>query len=62
MTMEAVVSQHQFVTRLLRYVIRLFGVLLIVFLVIQVAPGGPVDQFFFQLWERSIVGDGGAIR
>jgi ABC-type microcin C transport system permease subunit YejB len=43
---------------LARYGIRFAGLLLIVFLVIQLAPGGPVDRFFFGRYERSLGGSG----
>jgi ABC-type microcin C transport system permease subunit YejB len=51
------VSQTQ-IRMLVRYGIRLCGLLLIMFLVIQLAPGGPVDRFFFGLYEKSLGGSG----
>ena len=51
-------SQHPFTARLIHFGIKLAGVLLIMFFVIQLAPGGPVDQYFFDLWERSVMGAG----
>jgi len=45
------------VRTLLRFGVGLCGILLIVFAIIQAAPGGPVDRFFFALYEKAIIGD-----
>ena len=49
---------HARVRILLRHGIRFCALLAIMFLVIQLAPGGPVDRFFFGLYERSLGGTG----
>ncbi len=48
-------SRGHAVRKLLRFGVGLCGLLLVLFLVIQLAPGGPVDRFFFGLYERAII-------
>jgi ABC-type microcin C transport system permease subunit YejB len=57
-------SQGHLIRTLLRFGARLCGILLVLFLVMQLAPGGPVDRFFFDLYEAAIMRDasGGPIR
>jgi ABC-type microcin C transport system permease subunit YejB len=49
--------RDRLVRLMIRAGIRLAGIAAIVFLVVQLAPGGPVDRFFFDLAERAFVGD-----
>jgi hypothetical protein len=48
----AVVAARRPVVTLLRFGIGLLGIWLVTFLVIQLAPGGPVDQFWPPVFDN----------
>ena len=57
--MDAAVPHISIARKLGWFGLRLFAILAIVFLAIQLAPGGPVARFFFALYEKALM-DAGA--